>query len=348
MKIGITPFIAQNIAPPNVSGLAIFDGDKKICDVDISKMQMPKTEEKLYSFGLVSDMHLYSSELSWYGNQKFDNALTHFENQNCVLCAHAGDITQSGFFDDGNESSFAPGQFAKYKEILNKHNIPVYGICGNHESYVKPITNNLTELRTYTGTDLYYTVMQENDLFIFVGQAEETIPMSDDALQWLYETLEVNRNKRCFVFVHPHLSSGNPLGAYASNNLFGNWGTKTTAFKNLLSHYKNTILFHGHSHTKFECQSLDKKANYNAADGFRSVHVPSLGRPREIVDGVLSGYLNSDSEGYVVDVYANHIVLKGYDFIASDIVPIAQYCIDTTVQMIPAGTFTDPTGTIVT
>lgn len=348
MKIGVTPLISENITPPNVTGLAIFDGNTKICDIDISRMTLPNVGVKQYSFGLVSDMHLYGSESSWYGNQKFDNALTYFENQNCIFCAHAGDITQSGFYNDGDSANFAPGQFAKYKEIRDKHTIPVYGICGNHESYVNPITSNLSDLKTYTGTDLYYTVTQGNDLFAFVGQPQGNSPMSDDALQWLYEVLEANRNKRCFVFVHPHLSSGNPLGAYTSNNIFEWWGAKTTAFKNLLTHYKNTILFHGHSHTKFECQSLDKKANYNADDGFRSVHVPSLGRPREIVDGVLSGYLNSDSEGYVVDVYANHIVLKGYDFITSDIVPIAQYCIDTSVQTIPAGTFTDPTGTIAT
>ena len=49
-----------------------------------------------------------------------------------------------------------------------------------------------------------------NDVFIMVGhygswhdgnwQSKEFV--SVDELQWLYETLEANRNKRCFVFVH--------------------------------------------------------------------------------------------------------------------------------------------------
>ena len=54
------------------------------------------------------------------------------------------------------------------------------------------------------------------------------------------------------------------------------------------------------------------------------------------------------SQGYVADVYANHIVLRGYDFTANKLVSIAQYCIDTTLQTIEANTFTDSTGTIKT
>ena len=297
MKIGITPLIAENFAPSNVKGLAVFDGDKKICDVDVSKMRLPALGEKLYSFGVVSDMHFAKTTASWNPDGKFDNALTCFESMGCVFCAHAGDITQTGFYTDGDTANFAPEQFARYKAVCDKHTIPVYGICGNHDSYVNPITNDLTELKAYTGNDLYYTVAQGNDLFIFLGQPQGSKPMGDDALQWLSETLEANRGKRCFVFVHPHISCGNPLGAYTSNNLFANWGTNTETFKTLLKQHKNVILIHGHSHTKFECQELDERANYTDADGFKSVHVPSLGRPRNVVDGVLSGYSDTESEG---------------------------------------------------
>lgn len=347
MKIGITPFIAENFAPPNIKGLAIFNGGTKICDVDISKMQLPTLGEKLYSFGFVSDLHFYKSTVAWNPDGKFDNALTYFETMRCAFCAHAGDMTQTGFYNEGDTVNFTSEQFARYKAVRDKHSIPVYGICGNHESYVVPIANNLTEMKAYTGTDLYYSVAHGNDLFIFIGQPQGDKPMTDEALQWLYETLEANRNKRCPIFVHPQLSSGNPLGAYASNNFFQGWGVKTTALENLLKHYKNTILVHGHSHTKFECQALDKKANYNAGDGFRSLHAPSISRPRIVVDGVLAAD-DTGSEGYIVDVYANHMVFKGYDFIANDIVPIAQYCIDTTLQTIPEKSFTDSTGTIKT
>ena len=218
------------------------------------------------------------------------------------------------------------------------------------------ITSNLDKWGTYTGKNvLHYSVSQGNDLFIFIGQPSGSTPMSDEALQWLYETLEANRNKRCFIFVHPDISSGNPLGKYESNRLFDGWGTKTTAFKNLLRHYKNTVLFHGHSHFMFECQELDVTANYTEKDGFRSVHVPSLSRPTDILDDEgrrsengTRKYDDSKSYGYLVDAYDDCIVLNGIDFITNKPVPLGTFKIDTTLQTIEANTFTDSTGIIIT
>ena len=166
-------------------------------------------------------------------------------------------------------------------------------------------------------------------------------------LQWLYETLEANRNKRCFVFQHvfPWGDSGNANNAYAYGDLFA--GTRGDVFKALLRHYKNTVFFHGHSHLKFELQAEDSKANYSEAFGYRSVHIPSLSVPRDIIGGSLTD-IYADSEGYVVDVYENGIHLRGRDFIKKEFLPIASYWIDTTLQTVTAGTFTEPSGLIVT
>jgi predicted phosphodiesterase len=347
MTYKYTHFIPQNIAPKGTKYIEVYDSNgEKVCSIPLGRLT-PPAKEKLYSFGLVSDMHLYKKGeewVTWNPDAKFDAALSYFESQNCVFCAHAGDITQTGLYDEGDAVNLQPAQFEVYKEIRDKHNIPVYGICGNHESYVVPITNNLPELKTYTGTDLYYTVAQGNDLFIFIGQPYNVCPMSDEALQWLYETLEANRNKRCFIFVHPHISSGNPVGAYKSNPLFQNW-IHFGVFKNLLNHYKNTVLFHGHTHVKFECQEQDKASTYSAKDGFRSVHVPSLSTPRDVVNGELVNR-TAESQGYIVDAYGDCIVLNGMNFINNRYVAMGVFKIDTPLQTIPAGTFIDSTGTI--
>lgn len=351
-----THFIPQNTAPNGAKSIGVYDGNgKKVCDIPLGRMT-PPASDKSYSFGMISDVHISQNlNVAWNPITKFDNALAYFENQGCVFCCVSGDLTQTGFYLRTNESDASTtyldeGQFVEYKKVCDKHTIPVYEICGNHESYYgMPITNNLDRLEAYTGEEvLDYTIPQGDDLFIFIGQPHGSKPMGDNTLQWLYEILEANRNKRCFVFVHPHISSGNPLGAYSSNPIFEAWGTKTTVFKNLLNHYKNTILFHGHTHTKFECQEVDSKANYNDADGFKSVHVPSLGRPRKVIDGVLSNYIDAESEGCMVDVYSNYIILNGMDFINNEYVPLGTYKIDTTLQTIPAHTFTDSTGTIIT
>lgn len=344
-------FIPQNTAPSGVKHIGVYNSSgEKVYTIPLGRMT-PITKEKLYSFGLVSDIHLYKIKTTWDGNTKFDNALTYFENKDCLFCAHCGDITQTGLYSEGDAVNLAPEQFEAYKEVCDKHTIPVYGLCGNHESYVNPITNNLTELKYYTGTDLYYTITQDDDLFIFIGQPHGSIVMSDEALQWLYETLEANRNKRCFVFIHAYIEedSGDACDV-RENSIFDYWGTKKTGvFMSLLRHYKNTVLFHGHSHMKLKCQELDINANYTVRNGFKSVHVPSSATPRDVdTDNMVSVNDNYASEGYVVDVYDNCIVLNGWDFINSEYIPLGVYKIDTTLQNIEAGTFTDSTGTIIT
>lgn len=319
-------FISQQIAPKNAQSIGVYNNGVKICDIPLGRLT-PVTKTKQYSFGLVSDMHLWKAGLGWSPDIKFDNALTYFESQGCVFCANCGDITQTGLFFEGDAVNMKPEQFENYKMICDRHTIPVYGICGNHESYVVPITNNLAELKAYTGTDLYYTVTQGNDLFIFIGQPYNVCPMSDEALAWLTTTLEANSNKRCFIFVHPHISSGNPVGAYKSNPLFQNW-THYNTFKRLLSDYPNTILFHGHTHVKFECQEQDKESTYSTADGFKSIHVPSLSRPRDVVNGELVGR-DSESQAFVVDVYDGCIVLNGINLINNEPVPTGTFKINT-------------------
>ena len=347
-------FIPQNTAPSGAKAIGIYnDQGEKVCEIPLGRMTRPIVQ-KLYSFGLVSDIHISSNlNVAWKPIEKFQNALAYFENNGCAFCCVSGDLTQTGFYKRTDESDSSTTyldetQLNEYKKVCDNCTIPVYEICGNHESYYgMPITNNLDKLETYTGKGvLDYTEIQGDDLFIFIGQPSGNTPMTDKALQDLYITLEANRNKRCFIFVHPHISCGNPLNAYTSNEIFSWWGTKTTAFKNLLKHYKNTIVFHGHTHTKFECQEVDSKANFNDAEGFKSVHIPSLGRPRNVVDGVISSYIETESQGYTVDVYDNCIVLNGIDLINNKPIPLGTYKIDTTLQTVEANTFTDSTGTI--
>ena len=81
-----------------------------------------------------------------------------------------------------------------------------------------------------------------------------------------------------------------------------------------------------------------------------SVHIPSLSVPRGTTSAVNPSIVNvyAESEGYVVDVYKNGIHLRGRDFVKGEFLPIASYWLDTTLQEIPAGTYTDSTGTIIT
>ena len=376
MSYKYTHFIPENIAPSGVKRIGVYQDGKRICTVPLGRLARP-AREKLYSFGLVSDVHLQGGVTSWKAEEKFPAALKYFNAKGCAFVAHCGDVVNYGFFhknDDTGEIWLDP-DFATYDAIRKTVGIPIYGCCGNHESYGKDITDRTpitigdetktmleflydftTETNGETGiAKLSYTVEHGNDLFVFVGQPRALCPVGgengEENLNWLSNVLSNHKNKRCFVFVHSYIEedSGDPKDK-RENSIFEGWAYKT-AFMDLLGNYPNVILFHGHSHMKFECQELDKKANYTDDNGFKSVHVPSLSRPRNLdMDSTVkpTPYADSESQGYIVDVYDDCIVLNGLDFASEKPVPLGVYKLDTALQAIEADTFTDSMGIIQT
>ena len=342
-------FIKENIAPTNTKKLNVYDeNDNRVGRIALNGLT-PPTGSKLYSFCALSDVHIgYDT-----ADTDFQRALTHVENSDCVFTCICGDLTASG-----NDS-----QMAQYKNIVDAYALTkaVYAVGGNHESIWGYMTTE--RIQPYTGRPFYYSFEQGNDVFIMLGHygtyhgdgigwlSSEFI--SGAELQWLYETLEVNRNKRCFVFNHVYPWNE---GVGDANRLYNGkyWitddGGVGQAFYELITHYKNVVLFHGHSHLRLYLQKLDKKANY-ADVGYRSIHIPSISVPRDRTDSGTS-YIYAESEGYIVDVYDDYIILNGRDFIDNDndgnILPIATYKIDTQLVTIDEGTFVDSTGTITT
>lgn len=336
MKRTYTHFIPQNIATKGARSIGVYKDGKKVLSIPLGGLT-PPDGAPLYSFGVISDLHIsHSPYVAWQPVAKLDKALTAFEDNGCAFCVATGDLTNTGFYLRTDEAVAGTeyldyAQFTMYADTCNSHSIPVYELCGNHESYYgMPITGNLDKLETYAGSgSLYYTVEQGNDLFILIGQPQGGDVMEGDALEWLKTTLADNTDKRCFVFVHPHIGSGNPCGAYTSNPIFDWWGVNLTYnFEKALRNHGNVVLFHGHTHVKFETQEQDDAAIYSATGGYHSVHVPSLGVPRDVVDGALKGR-DAESYCYIVDVYADGIHLRGYDVINDNFLPIGSYWLKT-------------------
>lgn len=325
-------FIKENVAPSEASVIGVYNtGGERVGEIDIEALSYD-AGEKLYSFGLLSDVHIQSATAA----DDYKRALTYYNKETDVdFIAVAGDITQSGTRE----------HLATYKAIVDEFspNTRVYETSGNHEGQQKNLSEYISE---YTGESVYYSFTHGNDVFIMVGNTAAAGEIfTTEELQWLYETLEANKDKRCFVFQHvpSDTTSGNALGVYEHDI----WdGVDAAVYESLVKHYPNIIWFHGHSHLKFRLQNFDKKANYDSSEGFHSVHVPSLAVPRD------SDALNNrvevfaDSEGYVVDVYENSVVLRGRDFVTGKFLPIAQYCLDTTTKDVAAESYYDSTGTI--
>lgn len=336
-------FIPQNIALSNTRRIGIYDSNgNRVGQIPLGSLTPPTMGQKKYSFGALADVHYQYNT----AQADFQRALTYLnETEDVEFVCIAGDLTEAGTAEE----------LAQYKQCVDTYspNTPVYAITGNHEGRSKSIA---TDFQTYTGKPLYYSFEHNGDVFIMVGCQPTNDsggwPVSGSLfskaeLQWLYETLEANRNKRCFVFQHvrPQDGCGNTFGIY-NVDIWG--GTEQLVFESLMSHYKNAHHFHGHSHLKFYLQYGADIANIDHIFGGWSIHIPSLAVPR---DGDPSGAssrveIYADSEGYVVDVYENGIHLRGRDFVKGEFLPIASYWLDTTLQTIPAGTYADNTGTI--
>jgi 3',5'-cyclic AMP phosphodiesterase CpdA len=328
-------FIHENVAPLNARRIGIYDGNgNRVGQIPLGSLTPPTMGKKLYSFGALSDVHIgYDTAAS-----DFQRALSYLAEVAEFVCI-SGDLT-----GDGSDA-----QLAQYKAIVDGQALPVYAVTGNHEAYDgRPVTTE--KIQPYTGHPLYYSFEYGNDVFIMVGTIggesySNGVVFAERELQWLHETLEANRNKRCFVFQHIFAgvtyatSSGYATEAVCGNagGLYTNWCWHDTAecstFENLMKQYPNVVWFHGHSHLRYSMQKYGQLyANYSDAEGYKEVHIPSLAVPRQDDtdgDGKLDANYNG-SEGYVVDVYENGIHLRGRDFIEGVFLPIASYWIDTT------------------
>ncbi len=339
VDVGYQGLIAENCAPVGATAIGVYNslGDK-VDDIALGPLATSVLGEKLYSVGVLSDSHVGANT----GEDDLIAALQYFEKEEDIaFTAICGDLTHRGTDEE----------LSKWKAITNTYSsTPVYGISGNHEAAgpFSPLSQDA--LRPYTGQDLYYSVTIGDDVYIMVGMYQthqSETPFSESELQWLYETLEENRNKNCFVFMHlfPWDGSGDAVNCYGHNYLNN---TDGEVFYRLMSHYNNAMWFHGHSHAKFALQEVNAMNNYDNDYARHSIHVPSITSPTHIsVDGSSYSKDYSGSEGYVMDVYENYIILRGRDFITGEFLPIASYCLDTSEKSIAANAYYDSTQTIV-
>lgn len=331
MRYNYPYLISQNIAPPNTKIIGIYNNNgKRVNGVSLGQLA-PHEGIKRYSFGLVSDIHICPNNPGGdIVSERLNNAFTWFEEQGVSLIANCGDITNIGF--ENPAGTYNPSEFAEYQRICNLHpNTPVYGACGNHDSYNASIADYEDKLIEYTGHGIQFTVEHDGDMFIFFGQPKATTLYVDGGtlpvpeLVWLQEQLNNNKDKRCFVFIHPYLSgdSGNPLGVHPVNIAPASYvhNIIVTALKN----HGRAILFHGHAHFMPYIQEQDITCNFTDKNGFPSFHVPSLGWASYIDSNMEMVKDTSEGYGYLVDVYDDCIILRGRDFVRNEWVGIGTF-----------------------
>lgn len=345
-------FINSNVAPYSAAAIGIFNSNGELINkINIDGFK-PSYTDRLFRFGILSDVHNNNvGSQSTEDIADLTNALSVLNSIESVnMTCICGDITQGG----------RPAQFAVYRDTVsaNSPNTPVYTTTGNHDC---PSSGGLldTDWEPYTGNAKTFEIIKQiggkNVPFLFLGMnlysvGDAGMPYLDTDLDWLEEKLEEYRNERVFVITHLFFptKAGNFKQIYPSNNWLG--GSQLERLQAMNERYLNSIWFSGHSHWKWYLQKYEDKANvYRSYDDNGNptcgwtVHIPSCASPIDS-NGVSSRVSKPlESEGGIVDVYNDYIVLRGIVFkkesdseYTNKYEPIAQYKLDTTLITIPA------------
>ena len=174
------------------------------------------------------------------------------------------------------------------------------------------------------------------DHFLFLGMKLWNFKDAyyDEHIEWLAAKLEEYKGERCYVITHLFFPdrAGNLNGIYPPKNWLK--GAQLEKLEGLCKKYHNSIWFSGHSHWEWALQKYQDTANVHRdskdnkpASGW-SVHVPGCGCPITS-DGTTRVNNPPASEGALVQVYKDHVVLVGVDLKNGQRLPVAIYHLDT-------------------
>ena len=268
----------------------------------------------LYTFGLLSDVHIDGDgDDTAYSISDLNRAIKFFNDEGCEFIAYCGDLTYDGRDVD----------FTALKSCLDTSTIPNYTVRGNHDCH-----NTVDMYKNTTGREQDYTIIKNNDLFIFLSLDNDNSRNTDGGLtqtkvDWLTNIINTSNHQRIFLFYHYFFRNTSGDGEGRSYP-WGTIGDSTLVsyardFVNLVNNTPNLIFCTGHSHFKFNLQDKNPNANYYHKDnGCYYIHVPSGGKPRNKIQGGGVETLYADSEGYLVEVYADKVLFKPRNFVSNE------------------------------
>lgn len=316
IKYNVAPYAAYTIGVYNSSGF-------RVGHINIATLK-PNYSKRLFRFGMLADVH-NSSDESAEATADLQRALKFFNDKESVsFTCIAGDLTNSASQD----------AFEIYQTNIRESSpsTPVYATTGNHDAQT---LLNVDRWKQYTNCDPTYEVTHTidgiNHHFLFLGMYYWSLgangkPYKDEDIQWLHNKLEEYKNDKCFVITHLFFPNraGNYKNIYRNSNQLQ--GEQFNQLENLVKTYTNTIWFSGHSHWKWYLQKDEDVANIykNEVEGSYCIHLPSCASPTDS-NGTNQVYKPLESEGAIIDVYEDCIVVRGMDLKNLKYLPIAQY-----------------------
>lgn len=347
--------------PDGAQTVLAYKGKILVGSMDIPEEKKSDRGERVFAFGALSDVHFNRYNQSLTGDDAhltFPNALNFLEGFDISLVGMSGDLSANG-----EEYSFR-----SFNEIAARYDFPVYTCTGNHDVSDKFTLDNWQkyinagaygeekadgiESVADNGLDFVYAPADANgDVFIFLSQyqwdyKEETSRiLKDEQLDWLEAQLEKYADKTVYLFFHTFLN--NPVEGedprMGEGNLVNNAGhaydlpftegcPDEVWFENLMNEYENVVFFNGHSHWAYDMQKINPQLNIADYNGefATMVHLSSVSSPRRTTMNIAdtSEHAMRSSEGMLVEVYENEIVLTAIDFLKGEMLAYATYVIE--------------------
>ena len=250
--MGFKALLDCNIAPQKASRIGVYDKNRnKVGTIPLFNYKK-RQGNKLYSFGLISDLHIQVND-TYDSQNDLRRAFDFFTAQGIDMTCCCGDIADTNTLQE----------YINFKAIKDQYpNMTFYSCTGNHDcsginGYNKEYWN------TYVGTDKTFEINHNGDHFLFVGMNAWDFKngYTDQDLDWLEAKLNTYRNERCFVFIHCPIPQyvGNYKEMYTSDN----WLTGGNLYRitEMANYYLNSIWFSGHSHWKWHLQKWEENAN---------------------------------------------------------------------------------------
>ncbi len=344
--------------PAGASNILVTRDGEVLEIYEIPQEKKTVEAEKIYSYGVISDLHFTRYETedgSDVAVNTFNSSLSFFDDFGVSLVAMPGDISY-----DGERESFM-----MFNSIASNYDFPVYTSTGNHDMRSKfelSAWQEYMNVGAYSdvkgqgimnvsdnGLDFVYEEAVSGDIFVFLHQTSNNYGLlfsallTNSQLDWLETQFETYKDRNVYLFFHTFLTapSGNPL--MSCGNLQNELGWSYPLFyttgaadevkiRELLREYDNVTFFSGHSHWAYHMQSFNPEFNVTDYDegGATYVHVSSVSSPRTTggLQILWSGNAPGISEGYLVEVYEDYMLLIGCDFVNSRLLAYATYEID--------------------
>ncbi len=290
---------------------------------DFISFEVQGSEKPIMSFGVSSDMHIGGGTTQYENDKKLENALKQYNKliPKSAAMVFVGDLTNRG----------TVAQYSTFNRIIDRYlkntKNEIYTM-GNHEYFnTKPSYNTgsiwadskaLSDFKSNMKVkDVYgeqiingyqFIYLSGDNMWINGNENQDDALISDQQYTWLENTLKkaTDKTKPIFIFLHQALND-----TVAGSNFYHRENNNIRLY-NILKNYPQAILFSGHSHL------TAKNPNTVFQEAFTMVNTSSIG---DVWDRNYA--LKDKSEGVVVDVYSDKVVIKHRDFALNEWVNMA-------------------------